>query len=148
MSSAASFAAVFAALYAAHQVGDHWVQTHNQAQHKSCLCPRGRLDCTIHVATYTLTGLAAVLAVVAVTDLTVTPGSLAIGLTVSAITHWIADRRTWLQVLAERTGHYGFYRLGTPRTDRDDNPCLGTGAYALDQSWHIGWLFISALIIA
>jgi hypothetical protein len=29
-----------------------------------------------------------------------------------------------------------------------DNPSNGTGAYALDQSWHIGWLFIAALVIA
>jgi hypothetical protein len=40
-----------------------------------------------------------------------------------------------------------FYRLGAPRRGRDDNPTLGTGAYALDQAWHVGWLFISALII-
>lgn len=25
------------------------------------------------------------------------------------------------------------------------NPSLGTGAYALDQSWHVGWLFVSAI---
>lgn len=29
-----------------------------------------------------------------------------------------------------------------------DNPCLGTGAYALDQSWHWFWLFIAAFITA
>jgi hypothetical protein len=41
-----------------------------------------------------------------------------------------------------------FWHLGAPRPGHDDNPCLGTGAYALDQSWHIAWLFISALVIA
>lgn len=148
MSTTASFAAVFAALYAAHQIGDHWVQTENQAHNKTFVRSPGRLYCTLHVVTYTLTALIAVLTVVVVTDLTVTPLALIVGLSVSAITHWIADRRTWLQLLAERTGHARFYRLGTPRTGRDDNPCLGTGAYALDQSWHIGWLFIAALIIA
>ncbi|WP_243704711.1 MULTISPECIES: hypothetical protein [unclassified Micromonospora] len=30
----------------------------------------------------------------------------------------------------------------------DDNPSLGTGAYALDQSWHIAFLFVSAVVIA
>lgn len=148
MSTTASFAAVFAALYTAHQIGDHWVQTDTQAHNKSYLGSVGRLYCTIHVATYTLTALIAVLTVVAVTDLTVAPLPLAVGLTVSAITHWVADRRTWLQVLAERTGHGGFFQLGEPRSGRDDNPCLGTGANTLDQSWHIGWLFIAALIIA
>jgi hypothetical protein len=29
-----------------------------------------------------------------------------------------------------------------------DNPSLGTGAYALDQSWHWFWLFIAALVTA
>jgi len=35
-----------------------------------------------------------------------------------------------------------------PRPHRDDNPTLGTGAYALDQSFHIFWLIIAALLIA
>jgi hypothetical protein len=42
---------------------------------------------------------------------------------------------------------HAFWRLGAPRPGRDDNPVLGTGAYALDQAWHTGWLFIAALII-
>ena len=46
------------------------------------------------------------------------------------------------------TGKADFYRLGAPRDGRDDNPSLGTGAYALDQSWHYLWLFVAALIIA
>lgn len=25
---------------------------------------------------------------------------------------------------------------------------VGTGAYALDQSWHIGWLLIAALVMS
>jgi hypothetical protein len=34
--AAASFAAAFIALYVAHLVGDHWVQTDHQAAHKGC----------------------------------------------------------------------------------------------------------------
>jgi hypothetical protein len=49
--------------------------------------------------------------------------------------------------MAERLGMRGFVKLGAPRPGRDDNPSLGTGTYALDQSWHIGWLFVAALII-
>jgi hypothetical protein len=41
-----------------------------------------------------------------------------------------------------------FWTLGAPRPDRDDNPSLGTGAYALDQSFHYFFLFYTALIIA
>lgn len=29
-----------------------------------------------------------------------------------------------------------------------DNPSLGTGSYALDQSWHWAWLFVAALVTA
>jgi hypothetical protein len=39
-----------------------------------------------------------------------------------------------------------FYRLGAPREGREDNPSLGTGAYALDQSFHYLWLLIAAAI--
>ncbi|SIO85906.1 hypothetical protein BQ8420_09315 [Nocardiopsis sp. JB363] len=38
--------------------------------------------------------------------------------------------------------------MGTPRPDRDDAPHLGTGAYRMDQDWHILWLALSGLIIA
>ena len=32
---------------------------------------------------------------------------------------------------------------------RADNPSLGTGAWALDQSWHIFWgVFVSALLLS
>ena len=36
--------------------------------------------------------------------------------------------------------------LGAPRQGHDDAPHLGTGAYALDQSWHAAWLFAAALV--
>ncbi len=73
---------------------------------------------------------------------------MAVGLTVSAVTHYIADRRTPLRRLAELTGSARFYALGCPRPGRDDNPSLGTGSYALDQSFHYLFLFVAALVIA
>jgi hypothetical protein len=53
----------------------------------------------------------------------------------------------------------GLYALGQPRKGLidpddpgkgayDDNPTIGTGAYALDQSWHWWWIFIAALVTA
>jgi hypothetical protein len=150
--SAATFGAVFAALFVAHQVADHWVQTNRQAAMKGQPGWAGRLACASHVATYTLTALVALQAVVSVLDLRLAAWRVAAGLAVSAVTHYIADRRAPLLRLAEAmqstTGKADFYRLGTPRPGRDDNPTLGTGAYALDQSWHVGWLFVAALIIA
>jgi hypothetical protein len=77
------------------------------------------------------------------------PIRAAAGLAVSAGSHYWADRRSTLAALAELVpGKGSFYRLGTPRPGRDDNPTLGTGAYALDQAWHTGWLLIAALVIA
>jgi len=83
-----------------------------------------------------------------VLGLLLSPGQVAAGLAVSAVTHYIADRRTPLRKLAELIGSGGFYALGCPRPGRDDNPSLGTGSYALDQSFHYLFLFVAALIIA
>jgi hypothetical protein len=145
---AAAFAAVYVALYVAHQVADHWVQTQHQADCKGEPGWPGRIACAAHVATYTLTALVALLFLVGGTGLRLDPWGVAVGLTISAVSHYIADRRTPLKRIAAALGSARFYALGTPRPGRDDNPSLGTGAYALDQSWHIGWLFIAALFCA
>jgi hypothetical protein len=141
-------AGVFVALYAAHMIGDHWVQTHHQALSKGAVGWSGRWANTCHVTTLTLTKLTAVAALLLVTGARVSPAHLALGLGVDALSHWWADRRSTLAALAERVGKAEFYGVGAPRPGCDDRPCLGTGAYALDQSWHIGWLFIAALITA
>jgi len=119
------FAAVFATLYAAHHVGDHWVQTHRQACRKADRTPQGQLACLAHAVSLTLTKMAA------------------LALLVDTVSHYWADRRWTLRDLADRAGKGDFYRLGLAEAAP-----TGTGAYALDQSWHIGWLFITALIIA
>ena len=141
------FAVVFVALYAAHTVADHWVQTHHQACGKGAASWRGRLLCAQHVATLSLTQAAAVAAAVWVTGISLSPAAAAAGLAVNAVTHYWADRRSPLLALADwlgRTvipGKGDFARLG----DGAAAPA-GTGAYALDQSWHIGWLFVAALL--
>jgi len=145
---AATFAAVFVALYVAHQVADHWIQTQHQADHKGRPGWPGRIACTAHVASYTATAALALAALHVALALPLNPWRVAAGLLVSAVTHYIADRRTPLKRLAELTGSAGFYALGSCRTGRDDNPSLGTGAYALDQSFHYLFLFVAALIIA
>ncbi len=138
--SAGVLAAVFGALYAAHHVADHWVQTQHQAETKGCPGWAGRWACLKHVVTYTVTSLLAVLAVVWRTGAEVSPVALTLGLAVSAVTHYIADRRIPLRRIADSLGEGKgkFYRLA----DFGLN-----GAYLLDQSWHVGWLFIAALVI-
>ncbi|MGW6499370.1 DUF3307 domain-containing protein [Nonomuraea angiospora] len=145
---AITFAAVFPALLAAHSVGDHWMQTQRQARGKGVPGRAGQLACLRHVATLTLTKVVALAALLLVTGLRPSLLAVAAGLFVDAVSHFWADRRTTLAWLAEKTGKGDFFRMGLPRPGRDDAPHLGTGRYALDQSWHIGWLFVTALIIA
>lgn len=148
MAATADVGAVFAALYAAHHIGDFWVQTDHQARTKGLPGRDGVLACLAHVVTYTVTAVVAVVSVALVTGWFPSWGGVVAGLLVSAVTHYVADRRGPLRWLADRCGLHLFWVLGAPRPDRNDKPCLGTGAYALDQSFHIGWLFVAALIIA
>ncbi|MCM2427551.1 DUF3307 domain-containing protein [Streptomyces sp. RKAG337] len=145
---AAVFAAVFAALFVGHSVGDHWVQSSAQSAAKGRPGWPGRLADTRHVVTLTLTKLAVLLPAAALLGLHLSVWGLLVGLGVDALTHWWADRRSTLARLAALTGKSEFYRLGALRPDRDDNPTLGTGAYALDQSFHHLWLLVAALLIA
>ncbi|GAA5048103.1 hypothetical protein HNP84_000244 [Thermocatellispora tengchongensis] len=149
MSTVAAFAAVFCALYAAHVFGDHWWgQSHRQALGKGARTREGVRHCLNHVLLLAAHKAVAVLAVELVTGLRVPVWAFVLGLVVDGISHYWADRRFTLAALADRTGKGDFYRLGQPRPGRDDAPHLGTGAYALDQSWHVGWLFVAALIMA
>jgi hypothetical protein len=139
-----------AALYAGHQVGDLWIQTNAQARAKGGTGWTARLACARHVTTLTATKLAMLYAAFAVTGLPIRPAWWAAALMVDAASHYFADRRAPLRRLAGLLGpgKLAFFDLGAPRPGKDDNPSLGTGAYALDQAWHIFWLFVTALIIA
>ena len=151
----ATFAAVFATLWVAHSVGDHWVQTSEQSAAKGKPGWAGRLADTRHVIGLTLTkGLLLALAAV-VLDLHLTIVGVTAGLALDAASHWWADRRSTLAWLAKVTNKTEFYNLGTAAheahpTQADGKPAahLGTGAYALDQSFHALFLFFAALIIA
>lgn len=143
MTSAARFAAAYAALTAAHEVGDHWIQTDRLAMAKGKSA--GALACAEHVATYTATQAAALLAVQRATGMRLSWRRAALGLAVSAATHYIADRQGghWRDVqprgivrLAASTGHAGWLQ-------RDPN-----AGYLMDQAWHKGWIFIAALVAA
>lgn len=151
---ASTFAAVFAALYVAHSVGDHWVQTSRQSADKGRPGWVGRLADTRHIVGLTATKAIVLTLVAVVLGLHLTPLGLVVGFTVDAASHWWADRRTTLAALARLTGKTEFYRLGTgshalaPVT-AEGKPAahLGTGAYALDQSFHHLWLLVAALLI-
>lgn len=148
MNSAGTFAAVAVGLLIAHTVADHWVQTGWQAATKGRRDNAGRLACAAHVVSYTAATACTVLALQWAFGLDITWLGFAAGQLVSAVTHYWADRRVTLARLAALLGKTQFYVLGAPRAGRDDNPTLGTGAYALDQSWHWGWLGVAAFLTA
>ena len=112
-----------------------WVQTPRQSALKGVPGPLGRRACSVHVATYTATAVL-FLAALLVVGWHPSLWQMGAGLAVSAVTHYIADRRAPLRRMA--------YAVGKTR----DWVERGGGLYLLDQSWHIGWLFVAALIIA
>ena len=163
----AAFGAVFLSLYIAHGVADHWLQTDWQANRKGQRDSVGRLACAMHVANYTVATCTAALAAILLFDLDVSPWGLLAGQIISATTHYWADRRYTLEWLCDRLGKGEFYRLGKQRevvamhdstgtsvtlyepcpsraAVKWDNPSLGTGAYVLDQWWHLFWLVVAA----
>ncbi len=145
---------VWLALYTGHQIADHWLQTRDQAYGKGGDGWPARLAGLRHVAVHAAVKTLVLAATWATVGLHVAAWALAVGLAVDGASHYWADRSStllWLAGAMDKVGPFGkadFYRLGAPRPGRDDNPSMGTGAAALDQSWHMVWLFIAALLAA
>jgi hypothetical protein len=144
-SRAAQFATTYATLTAAHEVADHWVQFDTQAVAKGDRSTAGALACAQHVATYTATQALALAAVSQVTGTRLSWRRAALGLAVSAVTHYVADRQGghWrdeeprgIVRLAAATGHAGWLQ-------RDPN-----AGYLMDQAWHKGWILVAAAVAA
>lgn len=148
LTNAVTFAVVLATLLVAHNIADHWAQSDHQATNKGKPGWQGRLACAAHVWTYTLVTSIAVSLVGVLLGLQISMIGFIAGQAISAVSHYWADRRSTLGKLAAFLGKDRFYVLGAPRTGKDDNPSLGTGAYALDQSFHWFWLFVAALLTA
>ncbi|MER6364814.1 transcriptional regulator [Kitasatospora sp. NPDC001527] len=157
---AARFAAAYALLRTAADVADHWIQTDHQASTKGQhdhtpgqSSAAGRRACVAHVTAYTATQGAVLLAGTRLLGVRLRPGPVAAALALSAVTHYVADRREPLRHLANATGKDTFYALGTPAHPAHPvtaggsyAPTLGTGAYALDQAWHHAFETVAALI--
>ncbi|CAN3980468.1 transcriptional regulator [Kitasatospora purpeofusca] len=154
------FAVSYVLLRAAADVADHWIQTDHQAatkgQHdhnEGQSSAAGRRACAAHVASYTATQAAVLLAGTRLLGVRLRPAPVAAALALSAVTHYVADRREPVRRLAAATGKARFYTLGTPAhpahpvtADGSYAPTLGTGAYALDQAWHHAAETLAALI--
>lgn len=132
---------VYAALWAGSDLADHWIQTEHQATTKHKPGPAGQRACAAHVATLTATQALTLAGLCATTGHRLNPRRVALALALNATTHYVADRRTPLARLATKVRREGFYKLG----DGYAAP-TGTGAYALDQSFHHPITLIAAAI--
>lgn len=141
------FAAAYAALTAAHEVGDYLVQRDADAAAKGKPGHEGAAACARHVLSYAATQAAALWTANRAFGLGLRPGRATAALLLSAATHYAVDRCA---------GHWP--------EDGDDAPLLvraahkagkgpwlqkdpGAGAL-LDQALHKGWIALAAAVAA
>jgi hypothetical protein len=93
MTDTGTFAAVAITLYAAHHVGDYWVQTDSQARLKGAAGAAGRQACTAHVLTYIATQAIFLVALVVALPWqhSLAAWHIPVAMLVSGLTHWTAD---------------------------------------------------------
>ncbi|MGY5127342.1 hypothetical protein [Streptomyces nigrescens] len=149
MNRATQFSAAWAALSAAHEVGDFLVQPDRDATDKGKEGAEGRIACARHVASYTATQAVALAAADRGLGLRLDWRWATAGLLVSAVTHYAADRSggrwredpktqptTRMVRLAHRAKKGGWLT-------RDPN-----AGPLIDQAWHKGWIAIAAGVVA
>ncbi|NDK24700.1 hypothetical protein FSY75_09465 [Streptomyces sp. TR1341] len=140
-------AVAYAALTAAHEVGDYIVQRDADAKAKGKHGPAGAAACARHVGSYTATQALALYAADRYLRLGLSWRRAAAGLALSAVTHYVADRCA---------GHWA--------DDSKDAPFLVRAAHAagktgwltgdpgagplLDQAWHKGCIALAAVVVS
>jgi hypothetical protein len=138
LAPAVAFAVLLPGLLVAHAVGDRWVQTPHQAVTKGHAGHTGRVACAAHVLSYTAVTATVVAVLWSVLGLAVSPVGFLAGQAVSAVSHYWIDRRSTLAWLIDRF-------MPWKRPYYYDVP---GGAEQMDQSAHLLWLFVAALITA
>ncbi|MEU4623095.1 DUF3307 domain-containing protein [Actinoplanes sp. NPDC023801] len=138
LTTALTFAVMAVTLHAAHQVGDHIIQTDDNAAGKVGPGRSGWQHVLMHVTTYHLTASVMITITILFLDLPVTGLGLATGLGFSFITHAVIDRRWLVRWLLDNTGSAAF-------ADRQTPIC---GMYLADQSLHYCCLWVASLLIA
>lgn len=146
-------AIAFTATLAGHFVGDHWAQTDQQACRKSLGAGYGTAraigNCALHVAGWTVCTVTALVLAAWWLNLPLQPVWLTAGVALNAITHFVADLRTPLIRIARLLGRAPYIdRVQVHRAGGLQVAGPGTGLFWLDQSWHIAWAFVAALLIA
>ncbi|MCF3960313.1 hypothetical protein [Streptomyces fuscigenes] len=134
-SKAATYAAVYAVLTAAHEGADYWVQRDADARDKGKPGAIGRAACARHVTTYTATQALALLAADRGLRLRLNWKHATAALALSAATHYLADRCA---------SHWAEDDPGAPLLVRAAH-AAGKGKWLqsdpgagplLDQAWH------------
>jgi Protein of unknown function (DUF3307) len=128
------FVVALLVLFVAHQLGDHVVQTDQQAQAKAT---RWRALAG-HLAGYHLTTAVLLIGTDALLRLPISARGLAAGLAFSVATHAVLDRRWPVRAILRATRSPQFAEATAP-------VC---GLYVADQALHQLALLISALLIA
>ena len=133
-----TFVVTLLALLVGHQVGDHVLQSDDQAARKSQPGAPGWTAMAGHLLAYHLAVGAILALVAAVLHVPLTVTGVAAGLAFSAVTHAVLDRRHLVRAVLRATGSPGFAEQTTP-------VC---GMYVADQALHWLCLLISALLVA
>jgi hypothetical protein len=132
------FAVAVVVLNAAHQVGDHVLQTDHQAARKADPGWVGLRAMAGHLATYHLAAAILLVGTFAVLGLRLTVTGLAAGLACSAATHGPLDRRWPVRAMLRA--------VRAPRFAEASSPVCGM--YQADQAWHRLALLVSALLLS
>ncbi|MFI5932883.1 DUF3307 domain-containing protein [Actinoplanes sp. NPDC051494] len=136
--AAVVFVVAMITLIAAHQLGDHVLQTDRQAARKADPGLEGWTSMALHVGTYHLAAIVMLLAAFLGLGLDVPVRGFIAGIAFSAVTHAFLDRRWPVRFILRRTGAPGFALREAPVN----------GMYVADQALHYGCLWVSALLIA
>lgn len=145
-SSASRTAAAYVALIAGHEIGDYWAQRDTDARDKGTPGPVGRAACARHVASYTAVQAVALAAATQYLRLGIGWRRAAVGLAVSAVTHYAADRCAghWPDDSNSAPALVRFaHKYGKTKWLTTDP---GAGAL-LDQAWHRAWIPVAAAIV-
>jgi hypothetical protein len=149
MNSTATFAAVYATLRAAHDLGDHVLQTSDQALGKAATDGWGRAMAG-HVGGYHAAQVAGLLAADRALGLSLRSSRVALALALSVGTHALLDRRWPVRRLLELTGSAGPWAEGTHVAAEPGStaPVPLHGPYLADQALHHLVLWLVALVAA
>lgn len=132
------FAVSMLALLVAHHIGDHVLQSDEQAAHKADSSPRGYRAMAGHLAVYHAAAAAVLIGTLTVLGLPLSAWGLVAGLGFSLVTHGVLDRRWPVRAVLRATRSPRFAETTTP-------VC---GMYVADQSLHKLCLLVSAILVA